>query len=299
MNRSQVYRLIGVHLLLLLIFWTGVSPVAIATALILFTWRGIFLTISYHRYFSHRSFKTSRAFQFFLAMAGSVCMQRGALWWAANHRKHHQYSDTHDDPHSPVAHGFLYAHFGWAMKKESFITDYSRVQDFKAYPELRWLNEHSDAIHGLLALVLLGIGELLRFTRPELGTSGPQLLLWGYLVSGLAHLHTIFLVNSWGHLHGSRPYLFPAREGRDNSHNNWWLALLTFGEGWHYNHHCFPASAKVGLFPWQLDMGWITLKAFEALGLVWDLKLPSQKTLKDLEPAHSAGALATNSSPTM
>lgn len=282
--KKQTMRLVVIHSLVLLVYWTGTSKLALLLTLFFFVWRGFALSISYHRYFSHRSFKTSRVFQFLLALGGSICMQRGALWWAANHRLHHQYSDTEKDPHSPVAHGFWFAHIGWAMEKKSFETDYSRVRDFEKFPELKFLNEHSDAIHGLFALSLFVTGEVLRYFKPELGTNGFQFLVWVYLIGGLSHLHTIFLVNSLGHLHGKRPYEFPSREGRDNSHNIAWLAWITFGEGWHYNHHCFPASAKIGLQRGQFDASWIMLRIWEKMGLVWDLKAPDQKIIDNLKP---------------
>lgn len=289
---KQTIRLVFIHMLVLNVLWTGTSATALYLTLFFFCWRGIFLSISYHRYFSHRSYKTTRGFQYFLALAGSICMQRGALWWASHHRFHHQYSDTEKDPHSPIAHSFWHSHIGWAMEKKSFITDYSRVRDFEKFPELKTLNEHSDLVHGIFAAMLFIAGEALRYFKPELGTNGFQFLVWVYLIGGLSHLHTIFLVNSWGHLHGDRPYDFPAREGRDNSHNNWWLALLTFGEGWHYNHHCFPASAKVGLLKYQFDGGWIVLKTFEKMGLIWDLKTPSQEVIDNLKPAVPVNVVA-------
>lgn len=275
-------RLVFIHSLVGLVYFTGYSKTALVVCALTFLWRAIFLSISYHRYFSHRSYQTSRAFQFFLALAGSVCMQRGALWWAANHRKHHQYSDTELDPHSPIAHGFWYAHIGWVMKKDSFITDYSRVRDFARFPELKWLNEKSDLVHAVFAASLFLLGEVLRASKPELQTSGFQLLIWGYLISGFAHLHTIFLVNSLTHLHGRRDYEVPNREGRDQSHNIGWLAYLTAGEGWHHNHHSFPQSARVGLRWWEFDLGWIVLKMLRLMGLVWELKTPSAASLEVL-----------------
>lgn len=285
---KQTLRLIFIHLLVLAVFWTGTSAMALCLALFFFIWRGLFLSISYHRYFSHRSFKTSRTFQFILALGGSICLQRGALWWAANHRLHHQYSDTEKDPHSPIAHGFWHSHIGWAMSKDSFATDYSRVKDFDKFPELKWINERSDAVHAVFAIFLFSLGELLRYLNPELRTNGFQFLVWVYLISGLLHLNTIFLVNSLGHLHGKRPYEFPAREGRDNSHNIAWLAWLTFGEGWHFNHHCFPASAKVGILPGQFDASWEVLKLLQKVGIVWDLRQPDEEVIKNLKPATSA-----------
>ncbi|WP_408097437.1 acyl-CoA desaturase [Peredibacter sp. HCB2-198] len=284
---KQTIRLVFIHLLVLNVIWTGTSATALYLTLFFFVWRGLFLSISYHRYFSHRSFKTTRSFQFFLALAGNICMQRGALWWAAHHRMHHQYSDTEKDPHSPIAHSFFTSHIGWAMEKKSFITDYSRIKDWEKFPELKFLNERSDAIHGIFALFLFLLGEGLRYAKPELGTNGFQFLVWVYLIGGLCHLHTIFLVNSWGHLHGDRPYDFPAREGRDNSHNNAWLAWLTFGEGWHYNHHCFPFSATTGIQKGQFDASFVVIKLFEKMGLVWDVKVPSEEVIKNLKPATS------------
>lgn len=280
---KQFIRLIFFHLAVLSIYWVGVSSLALIVAFIFFCWRGLALSISYHRYFSHRSFKTSRAFQCFLAASGSICMQRGALWWASNHRRHHQYSDTEKDPHSPIAHGFWHSHMGWALEKNVFETDYSRVKDFDQFPELKWLNEHSDLVHGLFAAFLFALGAGLKYLDPTLGTSGLQFLVWGYLVAGLLHLHTIFLVNSLGHLRGKRPYEFPSREGKDNSHNIAWLAWITFGEGWHYNHHCFPASARTGLFKGEFDASWITLRIWEKMGLVWDLRTPDEEVLKNLK----------------
>ena len=292
--QKQTLRLIFIHLLVLTVFLTGTSQSALVVAFVAFIWRGIFLTLSYHRYFSHRSFKTSRFVQFLLAAGGSICMQRGALWWAANHRLHHQFSDTDKDPHSPLAHGFWHAHMGWAMERKSFETDYSRIRDFEAFPELKWLNEHSDAVHFVFALLLFAGGEILRIKSPALGANGWQFLVWGYLISGLLHLHTIFLVNSWGHLYGDRPYSFPAREGKDNSHNNRWLAWLTFGEGWHYNHHCFPASAKIGLKAGEFDGGWLLLKILEKSGLIWDLNVPDSKTVASLTPKSQAVGVSKN-----
>ncbi len=280
---ALTFRLVIVHSLILLVFWTGVSKITLAVAGFFFVWRGLFLSISYHRYFSHRVFRTSRAFQCFLALAGSICMQRGALWWAANHRRHHQYSDTENDPHSPIAHGLFHAYFGWAMEKRAFVTDYTRIRDFQAYPELRWLNEHSDHIHVAFLAFLVALGEFLRWQFPELGTSGAQMALWAYLVGGLAHLHTIFLINTVSHLRGSRSFEFPAREGRDNSHNNWWLAVLTFGEGWHYNHHCFPSGANAGIRKWEWDMSFQLIRIFETFGLVWDVKVTPESAIEKLE----------------
>jgi stearoyl-CoA desaturase (delta-9 desaturase) len=287
-------RLFVIHALLLLVFWTGVSKTALILTAFFFIWRGLFLSISYHRYFAHKTFKTSRAFQFFLALGGSICMQRGALWWAANHRGHHQHSDTELDPHSPIAHGFMHAHIGWALEKKSFETDYSRIKDFQKFPELKWLNERSDMIHAIFAVSLVALGELLRWLKPELGTNGPQLLLWVYLISGLAHLHTIFCVNSVAHLYGSRPYEFPSREGRDNSHNLWWLAWITFGEGWHYNHHSFPSGANLGIQPWEWDASFQVIRVLEKLGIVWDVKVTKPEAINKLtrkvSPTFQTGA---------
>ncbi len=258
---------VAMHLACLGVLWVGVSPVALIVAGSLYALRMFAITGFYHRYFSHRTFRTSRAVQFIFATIGASCVQRGPLWWAAHHRHHHRHTDTASDPHSPAVHGFLWSHVGWFLTPRNFRTDLSRVPDLAKYPELRWLDRFDIAIPVLLAVAMYGLGVLLHHVAPELGTSGGQMLVWGFFVSTIVLFHATVTINSLAHRYGTRRF-----DTRDDSRNNVWLALLTFGEGWHNNHHFFPGSSRQGFRWWEIDLTWYGLKLMSALGLVRGLK---------------------------
>lgn len=258
---------IGLHLACFAVFWVGTSAFAVAVAIALYAVRMFALTAFYHRYFAHKTFRTSRATQFVFALIGAASAQRGPLWWAAHHRNHHRHADTALDPHSPQVHGFLWSHAGWFLTPQAFRTDWKRIADFRQYPELRWLDRYDVAAPLLLAVLLYVSGAALQRWAPGLGTSGPQLLVWGFAISTVVLFHATVTINSLAHRFGSRPF-----ETNDQSRNNPWLALLTFGEGWHNNHHFFPGSARQGFRWWQLDLSWYGLKLLAALGLVHGLK---------------------------
>jgi stearoyl-CoA desaturase (Delta-9 desaturase) len=258
---------VGMHIACIMVFWTGVSPVALAVAGTLYAVRMFALTGFYHRYFSHRTFRTSRAVQFVFAVIGASCVQRGPLWWAAHHRHHHRHADTAQDPHSPAVHGFLWSHAGWFLTPRGFRTNLDRVPDFAKYPELRWLDRFDTAVPVLLAVAVFGLGKLLEHVAPGLGTTGWQMLAWGFFVSTVVLFHATVTINSLAHRFGRRRF-----ETRDDSRNNAWLALITFGEGWHNNHHFFPGSARQGFRWWEVDVTWYGLWLMSKLGLVSDLK---------------------------
>ena len=258
---------IGMHLACVAVVWVGVSPVALWTAAALYAVRMFALTGFYHRYFSHRTFRTSRAVQFAFALIGAACVQRGPLWWAAHHRQHHAHADTALDPHSPTVYGFVWSHMGWFLTPKAFRTEWSRIPDLATYPELRWLDRYDTAVPVLLAAALYGLGALLHAVVPAWGTTGGQMLVWGFFVSTVVLFHATVTINSLAHRFGRRRF-----DTRDDSRNNAWLALLTFGEGWHNNHHFFPGSARQGFRWWEIDLTWYGLRAMAALGLVWDLK---------------------------
>ncbi len=245
-----------VHLACLGILWTGVHPWSIAMCVGLYVIRMWALTAGAHRYFSHRSYKTSRAFQFFLALLFSTCAQQGILWWAAKHREHHRHSDTPLDVHSPVQHGFWFSHVGWIFMRRRGRADYSLVQDLARYPELVWLDRHR-----YLPAALLGFG-----VWALLGWEG---LVVGYLLSTVILYHGTFSINSVAHYLGRRRYVTG-----DDSRNNWWLAVLTLGEGWHNNHHWFQSSTRQGFRWWEWDPTYYVLKGLSLTGLVWDLREP-------------------------
>ncbi|AGP40542.1 acyl-CoA desaturase [Sorangium cellulosum] len=212
------------------------------------------ITAVYHRYFSHRSYKTSRGLQFLLAVLGTTATQKGPLWWGGTHRVHHKYSDTERDVHSPLRRGFWYAHIGWWLGREHEELDLKRIPDFAGFPELRWLDRyHVVGPLGMMAL-LFALG-------------GYDAFLWGYVVSTCALMHGTFTINSLAHVFGSRRYATT-----DTSRNNFWLALVTLGEGWHNNHHHYMSSANQGFFWWEIDVSFYILRGMEKLGLIWDLR---------------------------
>ena len=258
---------IGMHLACVAVLWVGVSPIAVAIAVAMYAVRMFAITGFYHRYFSHRTFRTSRVLQFVFALIGAASVQRGPLWWAAHHRNHHRHADTAADPHSPGVHGFWWSHAGWFLTRGGFRTDWSRIPDLAVYPELRWLDRYDTVVPVLLAAALFGTGALLERVAPQLGTSGPQLLVWGFFISTVVLFHATVTINSLAHRFGRRRF-----DTRDDSRNNLWLALLTFGEGWHNNHHFFPGAARQGFRWWEIDVTWYGLRVLALLGLVRDLK---------------------------
>lgn len=263
----RVIPFLAMHLACLCVFFVGVSAVAAWTALALYAVRMFAITAFYHRYFSHRAFETSRAVQIAFAWLGAMAAQRGPLWWAAHHRDHHRHADTELDPHSPAVRGFLWSHMGWFLTPHSFATNRERIADFARFPELRWLDRYDVAAPVVLALALYVAGALLKEFAPGLGTNGSQMVVWGFFVSTTALFHATVTINSLAHRFGTRRYAT-----RDRSRNNLWLALLTFGEGWHNNHHFFPGSARQGFRWWEVDLTWYGLRLLAALGLVRGLK---------------------------
>lgn len=255
------------HLGCLGAIWTGVSASALAVAAALYALRMFALTGFYHRYFSHRTFRTSRAMQLVFAILGASCAQRGPLWWAAHHRHHHRHADDEQDLHSPARRGFLWSHMGWFLTRRAFATDMARVPDLRVYPELRWLDRFDVAVPAALALFCYGLGAALEHYAPQLGTNGLQMLVWGFFISTVLLFHATVTINSLAHRYGKRRY-----DTSDDSRNNGWLALLTFGEGWHNNHHFYPGSARQGFRAREIDITWYGLRLLAACGLIWDLK---------------------------
>ncbi len=280
----RVLPFVAVHAGCLGAFATGVSATAIAVATALFLVRMFAITAFYHRYFSHRAFRTSRTAQFLFALLGASAVQRGPLWWAAHHRHHHAHADRPEDCHSPVQLGFWRSHCGWFLARENFATRVARVPDLARFPELRWLDRYDAAVPAALAALLFGTGAWLERSAPELGVTGGQLLVWGFCISTVLLWHATFTINSMAHRFGSRRYAT-----RDDSRNNPWLALLTLGEGWHNNHHRYPAAARQGFFWWEIDIAWYGLRALEALGIVRDL-VPVPAAIRDSHRVLRAGA---------
>ena len=267
------------HLACLLVLATGVTWSAVSVFLVTFWVRSFGITGGYHRYFAHRTFRTSRTFQFILAVLGTASLQKGVLWWSANHRVHHRYSDRDGDVHSPLRNGFWWSHVGWIIAPDYEATDVKCVPDLAKYPELRWLNEHY-----LVPPLALAVGLFL--------AGGLSWLVWGFFVSTVLLWHGTFTINSLAHRFGSRRYETP-----DASRNNVWLALLTLGEGWHNNHHRFMGSVRQGFFWWEIDITYYVLAALSWVGITWDLVQPPRHLLEPVPAAPNPTTISPASSP--
>ena len=252
-----------VHLGCFAAIWTGVTWQALAICVTLYWLRIFAIGAGYHRYFSHRSYSTSRAFQFVLAFMSQTTTQKSVIWWASKHRHHHLYSDTGHDVHSPRHHGFIYSHLGWIFSRKHDEPDLAKVSDLTRYPELMWLHK----FEVLPAILLAGLCFLLA------GWSG---LVVGFLWSTVLVYHATFCINSLAHVSGRKRYVTG-----DDSRNNWLLAIFTMGEGWHNNHHAYQSSVRQGFKWWEFDPTYYLLRALSWTGLVWDLKTPPEPVLRN------------------
>lgn len=258
----RVLPFVAMHLACLGIIWVGASWTAVAVAAGLYVIRMFAITGFYHRYFSHRTFETSRPMQFAFAVLGATSVQRGPLWWAAHHRKHHRHADTEADVHSPRQHGFWWSHMGWITSPENFPTDFKQVPDLARYPELRFLDRFDIVVPLLLALTLFLLG-------------GAQWLVWGFFVSTVVLFHCTCFINSLAHQLGRRR--FPTD---DDSKNSLLLSLITFGEGWHNNHHWYPGAVRQGFYWWEVDITFYGLWLLSRLGIVKNLHAVPARVLE-------------------
>ena len=269
MTRADYFRPVtfgfwAVHLAALGgVLYCGFSLRGLALALGVYFVRMFVVTAAYHRYFSHRSFKTSRWFQLVLALGAQSAAQKGVLWWASHHRWHHKFSDLDPDVHSARLRGFWYSHVGWILSPHWNQTDESRVSDLARYPELRFLNRGAICLLPAVALALLCYA-----------LGGAHGLVWGFFVSTVLLWHGSFTINSLSHMFGRRRYATS-----DDSRNNWLLALITTGEGWHNNHHHYQSSANQGFRWWEIDVTYYVLRLLALCGLIWDLRRPPAEAL--------------------
>jgi stearoyl-CoA desaturase (delta-9 desaturase) len=252
----------------LVLVWFHVHAVA---ALFQFTWTrfavaaflywvavGLGISMGYHRLHTHRGFKTFKPFEHFLAVCGTLTLEGGPMFWVATHRLHHRYSDEHEDPHTPRVSGF-WAHIGWIVFGEAHHNDTKRMARYA--PDLGrdrfyvWLTTYHWVPLTVLGFTLLAIG-------------GWGLVNWAIFLRVVVGLHATWLVNSATHMWGRRRFAT-----KDDSRNSWWVALMTFGEGWHNNHHAHPTSARHGLVWYEFDPTWISLRLLRAVGIVWDVRV--------------------------
>lgn len=268
----------AIHLACFAALWVGFSWVALAVCLALYVIRMFAITGIYHRYFSHRSYQTSRVMQFLFAFLGCTAAQKGPIWWASHHRHHHRHSDTEEDIHSPIVQGIYFAHVGWVLSSQFVEPRLDLVKDLTKYPELRMLEKYNVVPAILLAVATFFLGVWLQAAYPQLGTSGPQMLVWGFFISTVLLYHGTFCINSFTHLIGKRR--FPSN---DHSRNNLFLALITLGEGWHNNHHYYPGSERQGFYWWEIDISHYILTVMSWVGLVWDLRTPPARVYEAAE----------------
>lgn len=251
-----------IHLVPLLAIFTGITWTAVWIFLAMYWGRMFCITAGYHRYFSHRAYKTGRVFQAILAFGGCASAQKGPLWWAGHHRMHHRYSDTPSDPHTPRK-GFWWSHAGWILSDETSALPEGTMKEYDDVPEIQWINTKDWVAPWSFAVAAFLIG----------GWSG---LIFGFVGSTVLLWHSTFLINSLAHVWGSRRF-----ETTDTSRNNFALAVLTMGEGWHNNHHRYAHLARQGLYWWEVDFSYWILCGLEKLGVVWDLKRPRPEWLAD------------------
>jgi len=258
----RVVPFVAMHLACLGVFWVGFDRRAMLLAAALYLVRMFAITGFYHRYFSHRAFATNRATQFVFACVGASAVQRGPLWWAAHHRKHHRHADTELDVHSPSQHGFWWSHMGWITDAVNFPTDVHEVRDLARFRELRLLDRFDIVVPLLLAIALFVAG-------------GWSFLIWGFFVSTVVLFHATCLINSLAHTFGRRRY-----DTDDDSRNSLTLAIITLGEGWHNNHHRYPGSARQGFYWWEFDLTYYALWLLARLRVIRNLRPVPRRVLE-------------------
>ena len=263
----QTLPFILMHFSLLAIFWVGFSWIALVFGLLTYVIRMFAITAFYHRYFSHKNFKTSRTTQFVFAFIAASAGQKGPLWWASHHRVHHTHTDTPDDPHSPKYTGFINSHLLWFLRKKNGLIISEKIKDFSSYPELRWIDKYEFIPPITLAAITLIVGLAIEKYFPAWEVTASQIVVWGFFVSTIILYHATYTINSLAHKFGTRRF-----QTTDESRNNIFLALLTLGEGWHNNHHFYSGCARQGFAWWELDISYYLLKIMSYFGLVWDLK---------------------------
>ena len=251
---GTVVPFVVLHLGVAAMFWFPPTASLLLWMAATYSIRMFGVTGGYHRYFSHRSYRLGRVAQFLMAFLAQTSGQKGVLWWAAHHRQHHRHSDREQDIHSPWQRGFWWSHVGWVLSNEYDAYDQKKVADLARFPELRWLNRHHWVPTVVFAALVLGVG-------------GVGAFVWGYVVSTVLLYHCTFSINSVAHLIGSRRF-----ETSDQSRNNWLLALVTFGEGWHNNHHFHMGSCRQGIRWWEIDITYGVLKLMALVGIARDLR---------------------------
>lgn len=275
-QRAESAKVIKARVLVVHLFSLGVLFVPYTHELLIATVVSYFIRVfawegASHRYFAHRTYETSRAFQLFLAILAAAAGVRGPLWWVTHHRLHHRTSDTVDDLHSPIYYGFWYAHMNWFFNQRNSETDLDAAKEFVRFPELVLVNKYHYVFLPILMIAIYLAGEYTAlFGRTGLGWSA---VFWVFFLGTMLALQSLFTINSF--VHGIKPSIFNHRRfGTDDTTTNCWpMAILTMGASWHNNHHRYAGSAKVGFYWWQIDLTYCVLRLLALLGLIWNLRL--------------------------
>ena len=286
LNYSVCIQFLLIHLACLAAIWTGASVIAVVTCLALYVVRMFAITAGFHRFFSHRTYQTGRIFGFLMAFAGTAAYQKGPLWWSSHHRRHHLHADTEDDLHSPLTRTLWRSHVGWFLHRDSQATEWALIPNLLKHRDLRFLDRFYSVPPAILAVAAFVFGSALQRYAPSLGTSGWQMLVWGFFISTVLLYHGTFTVNSLAHIFGKRRFATA-----DNSRNNLFVALITLGEGWHNNHHHYATSERQGFYWWELDVSHYTLRVLSWFGIVWDLRRPPSSAALRLQSLNANKSL--------
>jgi stearoyl-CoA desaturase (delta-9 desaturase) len=288
------------HLMPLAAIYTGASAFDWWLCLGLYYFRMFWITGGYHRYFAHKTYKTSRVFQFIIAFFAETSVQKGVLWWAAHHRVHHKTSDTPADPHSMKLYGFWYSHMGWIASSQYKGTDFDSIQDYAKFPEIRWIDKHYVFPVVVMAIAVFITGGFVNSDSVSQGMAvlgdgawslqgGLSSLLIGFVFSTAVLFHGTFSINSIMHKIGNKRY-----KSGDESRNSFILALVTLGEGWHNNHHYYMSSTRQGFYWWEIDITYYIIKLLSFVGIVWDVQ-EVPKHIKDSRSMEEAKILLNKS----
>ncbi len=283
LNWPIVVALAGVHLVALLAFIPALFTWSGLVLCLIFVWLtgGIGITLTFHRLLTHRSFKTYKWFEYFLVLVACLAWQGSPVEWVGMHRLHHKHSDGEEDPHSPQ-HGFTWAHVLWMLfVRVGAAKAEDAAKDLLRDPVMARINKYFWVPQLVLSAVLFGLGWL--YGGPLVGLSW---FVWAVAVRTVLVFHITWFVNSAAHTWGYQNY----ETTGEHSTNLWWVALLSFGEGWHNNHHAHPRSAAHGLRWYEFDITYQTIKLLKLVGLAWDIKMPEPHQLPDAQKAPSSGA---------
>ena len=270
---SSFWGILVIHLLALMAPFTFTRAGFLVFSVMVFITAPVGITMGFHRLLTHGSFETPKLIRYLLTFCGCLALQDGPIQWVATHRLHHKETEQDQDPHSP-AQGFLWAHLLWNFYKHPLLKDLDSLRQYAPElcrdPVLLFFNRYYAVLYIFLAVLVWGIGSLVGGWK-----IGLSLFIWGFALRTVYTWHTTWLVNSVCHVWGYQTY-----QTANNSRNNWWVALLTFGEGWHNNHHAQPRSARMGFAWYEIDMTYWIIYLLYKIGLAKKIVQPNTSAFK-------------------